>query len=68
MACKICNQCDLFTDVTGEPVCSICTVNFIGGLPAIQERIDKVRSALNLKPGEYLKQDRFKEARRILGR
>jgi hypothetical protein len=68
MKCQICGaKGDLFADVTGEPACSICTINYVGARQSA-ERIAQVRHALNLKPGEYLQQDRGEEARRILGR
>lgn len=68
--CEICGtdlDRDLFASVAGKTVCSICTVNFVGGDfdPA---HIAKVRQVLNLQPGEYLQQDNAAEARRILGR
>lgn len=69
--CAICglpSGDDLFSAVTREPVCSICKINFIGGLPTSPERIKIVRLFLKLKDGEYLKQDREAEASRILGR
>jgi len=69
--CGICgtpSKDDLFSAVTGEPVCSLCKINFIGGLPTTPERINKARAALGLADGEYLVQDRGAEAARILGR
>jgi hypothetical protein len=69
--CEICGQPkedDLFSAVTGEPVCSICKLKFIGGLPTTPDLISKARDRLNLREGEYLKQDNPEEARRILGR
>lgn len=69
--CGICGtpaKDDLFSAVTGEPVCSLCKINYIGGLPTSAERIKTVRAVLNLKDGEYLLQDRGAEAARILGR
>jgi len=69
--CKICGQPkgdDLFSAVTGEEVCSICKLKFIGGLPTTTERINIARKALGLNDGEYLNQDNPKEASRILGR
>ena len=69
--CGICGKPskeDLFSFVTMEPVCSICKIKFIGGLPTTKERIDKARSALGFKDGEYLLQDNATEAARILGR
>lgn len=68
--CKICGnklKDDLFSYVTQEKVCSICKVNFIGGLPATDEKINAVREELGLKEGECWKQDNAEEARRILG-
>ena len=59
---------DLFAHVTSEPVCSICKLNYIGGLPTTAERIAKARAALGLKDGELLNQDNAAEASRILGR
>ena len=69
--CEICGQPkkdDLFMMVTDEPVCSICKLNFIGGLPTIQKRVKQARLTLGLDDGEYLSQDNHKEAARILGR
>jgi len=69
--CEICGtprEDDLFLAVTGEKVCSICKVNFIGGLPTTPDRIHQVRESLGLCDGEYLDQDNPKEAARILGR
>jgi len=71
MNCQICNtpqDKDLFAAVTGEPVCSICKVTYVGGLPSTPARISVVREMLGLKDGEFLKHDRGAEARRILGR
>ena len=71
MKCNICGkpqEDDLFSFVTQSPVCSICTLKFIGGLPATSARIQAVRDELGLKDGEYLVQDSGKEAARILGR
>ena len=71
MKCEICgtpSEEDLFSAVTQEPVCSICKLNYIGGLPITKERIAQARKALGLKDGEYLQHDRGEEARRILGR
>lgn len=67
--CNICgksNDDDLFAYVTGERVCSVCKVRFIGGLPTTERRIDAARERLELKPGEFLKQDNAEEARKIL--
>lgn len=69
--CEICGKPqkdDLFPFVTSEPVCSICKINYIGGLPTTHLRIKLVRGALGLKDNEYLKQDNVAEARRSLGR
>lgn len=69
--CAICGtklNNDLFAAVTGGPVCAICTVRFVGGLPPTKERIAAVRTAIGLVDGEFLKQDNATEARRILGR
>ena len=69
--CEICGkpqQDDLFSAVTGEPVCSICKIKFIGGLPTTSERVQAARSQFGLADGEYLVQDNAKEAARILGR
>jgi len=69
--CKICgceSKSDLFSAVTGEPVCSICKLKFIGGLPASQERINQARTRLGLKDGEFLQQDNSLEAGKILRR
>lgn len=69
--CGICgtpSKDDLFSAVTQEPVCSLCKINYIGGLPTTPERVSKARTALGLADGDYLKQDRGAEAARILGR
>lgn len=69
--CEICGtprKDDLFSAVTGEKVCSICKVKFIGGLPTTTERINAARKKLNLSDGEYLVQNNPEEAARILGR
>ena len=69
MKCGICGTSlsdDLFSFVTGEKVCSICKIKFIGGLPTTTDRIDKARKALGLAEGKYLAQDNPSEARRIL--
>ncbi len=68
MSCQICGKSDLFTDVTGEPACSICTVKFMGGLPQTPQRINEARARLGLKDGEFLAQNNAVEAARILGR
>lgn len=69
--CAICGvnlKDDLFSFVTNEKVCSICKVNYIGGLPTTESRINAARCALGLPEGEYLQQDRAAEAKRILGK
>jgi recombinational DNA repair protein (RecF pathway) len=69
--CAICGTKlgdDLFSYVTGEKVCSICKVKFIGGLRTSQALINMAREKLGLKPDEYLKQDNQAEAAKILGR
>jgi len=69
--CKICGEPqkdDLFSAVTGSNVCSLCQVQFFGGLNATDENINRMRSHLKLADGEYLKQDRQAVARDILGR
>ena len=69
--CEICGtprKDDLFSAVTGEKVCSICKVKFIGGLPTTTERINAARKRLNLSDGDYLVQNNPEEAARILGR
>jgi len=71
MKCGICGKPsndDLFSYVTGEKVCSICKMKFIGGLPTTEARITEARTRLGLKDGEYLVQDNAAEAARILGR
>ncbi len=71
MKCKICGKPsddDLFSYVTGEPVCCICKMKFIGGLPTTELRINDARTRLGLKEGEYIVQDNGAEAARILGR
>lgn len=68
--CEICGQPskdDLFSYVTQEPVCSICKVKHIGGLPTTDARIAEARKRLGLKDGEYLNQDNPREAAKILG-
>lgn len=68
MNCQICNaKPDLFSEVTGDRVCAVCKVKFVGGLPSTAERVANVRARLGLAEGEYLKQDNAAEARRILG-
>jgi hypothetical protein len=71
MKCGICGQLledDLFSAVTGDKVCTICKLRFIGGMPTTQERINAVRGKLGLAEGEYLQVNNPEEARRILGR
>ena len=71
MHCEICGKPqndDLFSAVTGEPVCSICKLKFIGGLPTTQAIISATRDRLGLAPGEYLEIDHRAEAGKILGR
>ena len=68
--CAICGtdlSRDLFASVAQEPVCCICKVKYIGGLPT-QTMIAPARAALGLADGEYLQQDNGAEAARILGR
>lgn len=68
--CKICGtnlDDDLFAYVAQKPVCSVCTIKFVGG-DFSAERIAKIRATLLLKDGEFLKQDNGAEAARILGR
>ena len=69
--CGICGtplKDDLFSYVTGEKVCSICKLKYIGGLPTTTERINQARESLGLNAEEFLKQDNPKEAARILGK
>ncbi len=69
--CKICGQPqkdDLFSFVTQEPVCTVCKIKYIGGLPTTQNRIESARKALGLKDGEYLSQNYGEECARMLGR
>ena len=69
--CKICNEPsenDLFSAVTGEPVCSLCKLQYIGGLPTTEQRINDARVRLGLEPGQFLIRDRLAEAIKILGR
>ena len=68
MGCRICGHSDLYTDVVGEGVCSICKMKFIGGLTATSDKISEVRAKLGLEDGEFFKQDNAAEARRFLGR
>jgi len=56
--CGICGKPtdqDLYSYVTMEKVCSLCKIQFIGGLPTTDEKIQKVRKSLKLNEGEYLK-------------
>ena len=42
MDCQICGikeNDDLFLYVNGGRACSICTIKFVGGLPATEERV-----------------------------
>jgi recombinational DNA repair protein (RecF pathway) len=67
--CAICGAQlgeDLFSAVTGEPVCSICKLKYIGGLPTSRARIDKAREILGLSAGQYLNQNNAEEASKIL--
>lgn len=69
--CELCGKPqkdDLFSAVANEPVCSICKLRFIGGLPTTPERIEAARKCLGLAEGEYLAQNNVAEAARILGR
>lgn len=69
--CQICGEPkanDLFSAVTNEPVCSICKLKFIGGLPTTRDRINTARAKLGLNDGEFLTQDNPGEARKILDR
>ena len=69
--CEICGvpkKDDLFSCVTNEPVCAICKLKYIGGLPTNKKRIDTARERLGLVDGEYLKQNNPEEARKILRR
>ena len=69
--CGICGsplEDDLFSFVTGEKVCSICKVKYIGGLPTTKGRINEARGSLGLNEGEFLMQDNPKEASKILGK
>lgn len=66
--CKICGTDDLFTACTGEGVCAICTMKFIGGGSPTADVIKAVRTKLGLDDGEFLKLDHGAEAARILGR
>lgn len=69
--CEICGiprDQDLFSFVAQEPVCSICKLKYIGGLPTTSSRIKCAREALGLCDGEFLVQDNAREASKILGR
>ena len=69
--CEICgepSEHDLFSAVTGERVCSICKLKFIGGLPATTGNIDEARKRLGLEDGKYLEQNNPQEAAIIMGR
>ncbi len=70
--CDICGNSDLYTEVAGMgkryKSCSVCTVNFVGGLPLTAERLKEIRDGLGLADGEYLEVDYGAEAKRILGR
>lgn len=69
--CEICDtpsKEDLFSFVTQEPVCSLCKLRFIGGLPTTPERIAQAREKLGLKDGEFRQENRGDVAREILGR
>jgi hypothetical protein len=69
--CAICGtdlSVDLYATVAQEPVCAVCKINWIGGLPTTQERIDQVRAKLLLRPGEYIQQNNAEQAALILGR
>ena len=68
MSCQICGTDDLYVACSGEGVCSVCKMKFIGGLSATPKKIAEVRSRLGLKDGELLKLDVGLEAQRILGR
>lgn len=67
MACAICGKHDLFSTVTGEKVCSVCTLKHVGGFTN-DATIARARQRLGLKDGEFLPQDNVAEARQILGR
>ena len=67
--CQICGTSldkDLFSAVTGELVCTICKIKFIGGLPTTPARVQQVRDKLGLTQGEYLQQDNVQEAAQIV--
>lgn len=69
MGCKICAaKGDLFSEVTGEPACSICVLRFNLGSPLQDTAIEQVRERLGLKTGEFLQQDRPSLAAAMLGR
>ena len=70
MSCKICNEPsknDLFSYVTRDQVCSLCKLQFIGGLPTTEQRITTARAKLLLNPGEFWVRDRAADAKAILG-
>ena len=64
MACEICGKEDLFSAVTGEPVCAICTLKF----GVTKETVTRTREQLGLLPGEFITLDHGKEAAAILGK
>ena len=69
--CKICgtrSDADLFSAVTGEDVCSLCKLSYIGGLPTTPDRIQGARELLMLKEGEFLQVNRGERVRGMLGR
>jgi uncharacterized Zn finger protein (UPF0148 family) len=66
--CKVCGNEDLYSAVTGDGVCAICTMKFFGGIKPNQQSIASVRAKLGVADGEFFKQDCGAEARRILGR
>ena len=71
MNCEICGtpkKDDLFSAVTGEPVCSICKLKYIGGLPTTPQAIAAARTALGLTEGEFVQHNPREEARKILKR
>lgn len=68
MECRICAKEDLFSAVTDDGLCSICTMKFFGGGKPSGDAIEKVRAALGLSDGEFLELDHGAEAARILGR
>jgi len=68
--CPICgNTTDLYLNVSGDKVCSICLLRHITGFRgATPDAIKSARSRLGLKDGEFLEQDLGKEAAKFLGR